>query len=119
MRRAASARRLFKRESSCCDQRGETIQCLTDSGHDSGHLLFVFNNSFDDRTPLTAAISTDNGKTFPHRRNLATGDGDFAYPTAIQTTDGQIHVTYTSDERTVVRHAVFSEEAIFAPSRNN
>jgi len=85
----------------------------------NGHLLFVFNNSFDDRTPLTAAISTDHGKTFPHHRNLATGDGDFAYPTAIQTTDGQIHVTYTSDERTVVRHAVFSEEAIFAPSRNN
>jgi predicted neuraminidase len=78
----------------------------------NGHLLFVFNNSFDDRTPLTAAISTDGGKTFPHRRNLAEGNGDFAYPTAIQTSSGLIHVIYTSDERTMIRRATFVEEAI-------
>ncbi len=80
----------------------------------NGHLLFVYNDSFDDRTPLTVAISTDNGKTFAHRRNLAEGHGDFAYPTAIQTSDGLIHVTYTSHERTVVRQATFSEEAILS-----
>ena len=73
----------------------------------NGHLLFVYNDSFNDRTPLTAAISTDNGKTFPHHRNLAEGDGDFGYPTAIQTADGKIHVSYTSNERTVVRQPCF------------
>jgi predicted neuraminidase len=78
----------------------------------SGNLLFVFNDSFDSRTPLTAALSTDGGLTFPHRRNLAEGAGSFSYPTAIQTADGQIHVTFTSDERTVLRRAVFQEEAI-------
>ncbi|MBM3831969.1 MAG: hypothetical protein FJ403_01595 [Verrucomicrobia bacterium] len=78
----------------------------------NGHLLFIFNDSMNKRTPLTAAISTDLGKTFPHRRNLAEGAGSFAYPTAIQTQDGKIHVTFTSDERTVIRRAVFEESAI-------
>ena len=78
----------------------------------NGHLLFVFNDSMSERTPLTAAISTDQGRTFPHRKNLAEGPGDFAYPTAIQTKDGKIHVTFTSDGRTVIRRAIFEEKAI-------
>ncbi len=78
----------------------------------NGHLLFVYNDSPNDRTPLAAAISTDGGKTWPYRRNLAEGKGDFGYPTAIQTRDGRIHVTYTSDERSVVRRAILTEAAI-------
>ena len=78
----------------------------------NGHLLLVYNNSFTNRTPMTAAISTDDAKTFPHRRNVAEGPGDFAYPTAVQTRDGKIHVVFTSDERTVIRHAVFDESAV-------
>ena len=79
----------------------------------NGHLLLVYNNSANDRTPLTAAISTDNGRTFPHRRNIAEGIGDFAYPSALESKDGWIHITYTSDERSVIRHAVMKEDAIF------
>ncbi|PYK97385.1 MAG: hypothetical protein DME19_16530, partial [Verrucomicrobia bacterium] len=78
----------------------------------NGHLLLVYNNSFTNRTPMTAAISTDDAKTFPHRRNVAEGPGDFAYPTAVQTRDGKIHVVFTSDERTVIRHGVFDESAV-------
>jgi predicted neuraminidase len=78
----------------------------------NGHLLFLYNDSPNDRTPLRAAISTDGGKTWPHRRNVAEGPGDFAYPTALQAKDGRIHVIYTSDERTTIRHAVFPESAI-------
>jgi predicted neuraminidase len=78
----------------------------------NGHLLFVYNHSANDRTPLTAAISTDNGRTFPHKRNIAEGEGDFAYPSALESQDGSIHITYTSDERTVIRHAILREEAI-------
>ncbi len=78
----------------------------------NGHLLFVYNNSANDRTPLTAAISTDGGKSFPHKRNVAEGPGDFAYPSAVESQDGLIHITYTSDERTVIRHATLREEAI-------
>jgi predicted neuraminidase len=78
----------------------------------NGHLLFIFNDSYTERTPLTAAISTDRGRTWPYRRNIAEGPGSFSYPTAVQTRDGRIHVTFTSDERTVIRHAVFPESAI-------
>ena len=80
----------------------------------NGHLLFVYNDSPNDRTPLRVAISTDGGKTWPHRRNIAEGPGDFAYPTAIQAKDGRIHVTYTSDERTVIRRAIFPESAVLS-----
>src|SRR5205823_8486014 len=80
----------------------------------NGHLLLVFNDSMSRRTPLTAAISTDGDKTYPHRRNLAEGRGDFGYPFAIQTRDGKIHVIYTSERRTVINHAVFEESALFA-----
>lgn len=77
---------------------------------DSGNHLLVYNNSFTNRTPLTVALSTDGAKTFPHRRDLVSAaDGDYAYPTALQTRDGRIHVMYTSDERTIVRKAVFTE----------
>jgi predicted neuraminidase len=78
----------------------------------NGHLLFVYNNSANNRTPLTAAISTDNGRTWPHLRNIAEGPGDYAYPSAVEGKDGTIHITFTSDERTVIRHAILKEEAI-------
>jgi predicted neuraminidase len=78
----------------------------------NGHLLLVYNDSMSRRTPLTAAISTDGDKSYPHRRKLAEGLGDFAYPFAIQSRDGKIHVIYTSHGRSVINHAVFDEDAI-------
>ncbi len=78
----------------------------------NGHLLLVYNDNMNDRTPLTIAISTDNDKTYPYRRDICTGDNSFAYPYAIQTRDGKIHIVYTTDQRTVVMHAVFDENAI-------
>lgn len=75
----------------------------------NGHLVLIYNDSMTDRSPLTAALSTDGGATWPVRRNVATGPGDFAYPFAVQARDGRIHLVYTTDERTVVRHAVFDE----------
>lgn len=75
-----------------------------------GHLLLIYNDSMVDRTPLTVALSTDGGQTWPHRCNLATGPFDYAYPFAIQTQDGRIHLVFTSHGRTIVEHAVFDEE---------
>ena len=74
----------------------------------------VYNDTnIEDRMPLTVAISTDNDKTYPHRRNIVNKPGDTAaYPVAIQTQDGKIHVVYTSEHRQVVNHAVFEESAI-------
>lgn len=78
----------------------------------NGHLLLVYNDSMSDRTPLTVAISTDNDKSYPYRRNIADGKNDYAYPIAFQASDGKIHIVYTSDRRQVIRHAVFEESAI-------
>lgn len=78
----------------------------------NGHLLLVYNDSMDDRTPLTVAISTDGDKTYPHRRNIVEGPGPYAYPVAIQTKDGKIHVIHTTKDRTTIMHAEFEESAI-------
>jgi predicted neuraminidase len=76
----------------------------------SGNLLLVFNDSMNDRTPLTVALSSDGDRTWPSRRNVAEGPFDYGYPMAVQTHDGRIHLIFTSHERTVVNHAVLDEE---------
>ena len=63
----------------------------------------------NDRTPLTAALSLDQDRTWPHRRNLAEGPYDYGYPMGVQSPDGKIHVIFTSHERAVVNHAVLDE----------
>src|SRR5205814_8240550 len=37
----------------------------------SGNLLLVFNDSMNERTPLTVALSPDSDQTWPWRRNVA------------------------------------------------
>jgi predicted neuraminidase len=75
----------------------------------SGRLLLVFNDSMNRRTPLTAALSSDQDRTWTSRRNIREGDGDFGYPSAFQARDGRIHLVFTSERRAVVNHAVFDE----------
>jgi predicted neuraminidase len=76
----------------------------------SGALLLVFNDSMSQRTPLSAALSIDGDKSYPFRRHIAEGRNSFAYPTGFQASDGSIHIVYTSDQRTVINHAVFTED---------
>ncbi len=78
----------------------------------SDALLLVYNNSMTDRDPLTVALSADQDRSWPWRRDLVTGPHDYAYPVAIQSRDGKIHIVYTSEQRTVVNHAVIDEEWI-------
>lgn len=60
------------------------------------------------RAPMTLAVSSDGGITWPVRRNLDEGDGfcltnnsrdgsnrEFSYPSITETADGRIHVAYT------------------------
>ena len=86
----------------------------------NGHLLLVFNdNNMGKRMPLTVAISTDNDQSYPHRRDIVDAPGDTAaYPSAIQTQDGLLHVVYTAEERTVIKHAVFPESAILGHTKD-
>jgi predicted neuraminidase len=83
----------------------------------SGNLLLVYNDSMHQRTPLVAALSTDGDKSYPYRRVLADGPGDFGYPIVLQAADGRLHLVYTSDRRRVVNHAVFTEAWLLAAGR--
>ncbi|PYV11513.1 MAG: hypothetical protein DMG23_04135 [Acidobacteria bacterium] len=74
----------------------------------NGHLVLVINNTPEGRTPLTVALSTDEGRTWNHRRNLETANGEFSYPAVVQTRDGLIHVTYTYLRKSI-KHAAFDE----------
>jgi predicted neuraminidase len=75
----------------------------------SGNLLLTYNNSFLDRTPLTLALSTDGEKSWAYQRDLGTEKLDYAYPYAIQTRDGKIHLVFTSHRRSVINHVEFDE----------
>ena len=78
----------------------------------NGHLLMVYNDNMNERTPLTVVISTDNDETWAYRRDIGGGDNTFAYPYAIQTSDEKIHIIYTMNSRTTIMQTVFNESAI-------
>ncbi len=80
----------------------------------NGHLVLVYNDNMNDRTPLRVAISTDNDKTYPYQRNIGEGENTFAYPMALQAKDGKIHVIYTTNDRTQIMHVTFDEAAILS-----
>ncbi|MFO8058168.1 MAG: sialidase family protein, partial [bacterium] len=62
---------------------------------DSGKLLLAFNNSEDDRTPLSLAVSDDGGKTWEVVKDLETAPGEYSYPSLCKEEDGSIHISYT------------------------
>jgi hypothetical protein len=77
------------------------------------NLLLINNDSYTDRNPLVAALSTDNDKSYRHRMIIKKENGgDFGYPYVIQTRDEKIHLIYTSHERTVINHATFEESDV-------
>ena len=78
----------------------------------NGHIMLVYNDHMYKRTPLSIAVSTDNGETFPHRRDIGGGDNTFAYPYMIQLKDGRIAVLYTTNNRSSIMLAIFDESAI-------
>lgn len=105
----------------------------------NGHIVLVFNDCakcIGGRTPLTIAMSKDDGKTWQKRPlqikddppGLADTDAEhvaakpaeivqkgveFSYPTVLQTPDGTIHVAYTYD-RNCIKYRRFTEEWILA-----
>ncbi|MCX2730134.1 exo-alpha-sialidase [Saccharopolyspora sp. NFXS83] len=70
------------------------------------------------RAPLTLAVSTDGGRSWPVRRDVETGDGhcltnnsrdglnrELSYPSLAQTADGALHIAFTYHRR-VIKHVV-------------
>jgi len=77
-------------------------------GLQSGNLLLVYNDSKNDRSRLTLALSTDGDKTYQHKYRIPNESDDLAYPYLIQGRDGTIHLIFT-DHRTTIYHASFAE----------
>lgn len=58
---------------------------------EKGHLIF-FNDSHENRFPLTVGLSEDDGKTWVRLYNLEEESGEF--PSAVVDSKGHVHVTY-------------------------
>jgi predicted neuraminidase len=82
------------------------------------NLALAFNDSTVDRTPLSIARSTDEGQTWEEPLHLESNPGEYSYPCIIQSSDGQIHVSYTF-RRYSIKHVEFNEDWLTQLKRPN
>ncbi|MFQ6130994.1 MAG: exo-alpha-sialidase [Armatimonadota bacterium] len=75
----------------------------------NGNLVLAFNNTATGRTPMSVALSRDEGRTWPLVRDLETGPGEYSYPAVITASDGLVHLTYTY-RRESIKHVAFDED---------
>lgn len=61
----------------------------------SGEVITCFNDTPSGRTPLTLAISRDEGRSWGARRNVEDEPGEYSYPTLMAGADGSVHLVYT------------------------
>lgn len=118
--------------SSVSRNEGETWSLATDTelpnpgsslallGLADGRWALVYNDTEQGRHQLAVALSTDEGRTWPNKRHLeidSSRANGFGYPTAIQSRDGRIHVTYTYSVKAgkSIKHASFPPEWILEP----
>jgi len=80
----------------------------------SGNLILAFNDATNKRTPLSLALSQDEGKTWPYRKAIETIDGQYDYPAIIQSSDGLLQLTY-SYNHLKIKHVTFDEEWMLTP----
>ena len=74
----------------------------------NGHLLLVFNDQDDSRSPLHIARSTDEGRTWSRPLVLETNPGEYSYPSVFQDREGNIHIIYTF-RRYSIKHVEMNE----------
>lgn len=89
---------------------------------ENGEWLCIYNDMKLGRNSLAISLSEDEGKTWPWTRHIEKrnpGAGAFHYPSIIEGTDGNFHVTYsyfidqdTEDEKRgkSIRYATFNRE---------
>lgn len=75
----------------------------------SGRIVLVYNDSVDERSPLSVAWSTDEGATWAEPLKLEANPGEYSYPCVTQSEDGKIHATYTF-RRSSIKHVEFNED---------
>ena len=73
-----------------------------------GSLLLIFNDDPELRTPLVAMVSSDGGISWSGRTVIAEGAGAFSYPSVVQASNGNFHVTY-SENRTRIVYQVWEQ----------
>jgi predicted neuraminidase len=73
-----------------------------------GDFVLAFKDGEKERFPLTLALSDDEGRTWPYRRELDDPDGGFTYPSLTESDDSLIHVTF-SQSRRHIQHAEVSK----------
>jgi predicted neuraminidase/peroxiredoxin len=74
----------------------------------NGHLLLVFNDQDDSRSPLHIARSTDEGRTWSKPLVLESNPGEYSYPSIFQDREGNIHIIYTF-RRYSIKHVEMNE----------
>jgi predicted neuraminidase len=80
-----------------------------------GNWILIYNNSKDNRNNLMVAMSANQGKTWPWKRYLDNSKKlSVSYPSAIQSKDGLIHITYSyvKDGKESIKYAVINEDWI-------
>jgi len=81
---------------------------------ENGDIVLAFNNSTTGCSPLTLAVSHNDGETWEGFKNLEDeSQAEFSCPAIIQDLQGRIHVTYTY-KRKHIRHAILDEKWLSA-----
>jgi predicted neuraminidase/peroxiredoxin len=75
----------------------------------NGHVLLVFNNQDNSRSPLHIARSLDDGRTWSKPLELESNPGEYSYPSIFQTPDSKIHIIYTF-RRYSIKHIEMNED---------
>jgi predicted neuraminidase len=65
-----------------------------------GRVVLIFNNSYNTRTPLNLAVSTD-GERFTTFMTLENGQGQYSYPAIVQASNGDLLMTYSWRRQTI------------------
>jgi predicted neuraminidase len=65
-----------------------------------GRVVLVYNHTDSGRTPLNLAVSSD-GERFAMFCTLESDPGEYSYPAIIQGRDGDLHITYTWNRKTI------------------
>ncbi|MBI5346903.1 MAG: exo-alpha-sialidase [Chlamydiae bacterium] len=84
------------------------IDCVKLKNED---VLLVYNDSTSNRYPLSIAISKNDGKSFKKILDLEKEEGEFSYPSIIQTQDGLVHITYTWNRKNI-KHVILDPKLL-------
>jgi predicted neuraminidase len=89
----------------------------------NGHWVLIYNDTPRGRHSLAVSVSDDEGASWKWTRHLelvASGGGQFHYPSIIQAADGSIHATYTyrlTGQGSTIEYAHFDEAWLIAGDR--